>query len=63
MGVAIKHMGVGGKEQDGGLLTSQYLAVTNYPEKGRSEDPKKHPWGPITSKKQSPLQICKERSN
>jgi hypothetical protein len=27
--------------------------VTNYPEKSRSEDPKSHPWDPITSKKKA----------
>jgi hypothetical protein len=27
--------------------------VTNYPEKGRSEDPKRHPRGPIKSEKQA----------
>jgi hypothetical protein len=33
--------------------------VTNYPKKGRSENPKRHPRGPITSKKQNPLWIHK----
>jgi hypothetical protein len=33
--------------------------ATNYPEKGKSKDPKRHAQGPMTSEKQSPLQICK----
>jgi hypothetical protein len=27
--------------------------MTNYPKKGRAEDSKRHPWGPLTSTKKT----------
>jgi hypothetical protein len=38
-------------------------AVTNYSKEGKSVDPKRHPQGPVTSEKQSPFQIHKQRNN
>jgi hypothetical protein len=37
--------------------------ATNYPEEGRLREPKRHPHGPITSEKKSPLWIRKWRRN